>query len=186
MCLCREEYGKTLNSRVFPGLQGGPLVHIIAGKAICFREAMRAEFKEYAQRIIENAKTLAEVLLSGGLNLVSGGTDNHLLLVDVTPLGLGGQLAEETLDRCGITINKNMIPYDERKPLDPSGIRLGTPALTTRGMGPAEMRSIGAWMLDALRAPDDKQTLERIRGEVSTLCKQFPVPAAALDNVSVA
>jgi glycine hydroxymethyltransferase len=182
MCLCREEYGKTLNSRVFPGLQGGPLVHIIAGKAICFREAMRSEFKEYAQRIIENAKTLADVLLSGGLNLVSGGTDNHLLLVDVTPLGLGGQLAEETLDRCGITINKNMIPYDERKPLDPSGIRLGTPALTTRGMGAAEMRSIGTWMLEALRAPDDQKTHNRIRGEVRTLCRQFPVPAAAVDQ----
>jgi glycine hydroxymethyltransferase len=180
MCLCREEFGKTLNSRVFPGLQGGPLMHIIAGKAICFGEAMWPEFKKYARQIIENAKALAEALLAGGLKLVSGGTDNHLLLVDVTPLGLGGQLAEETLDRCGITINKNMIPYDARKPLDPSGIRVGTPALTTRGMGTNEMRTIGKWMLDALRSPDDQKTLDGIRGQVRELCKQYPVPAAAL------
>ncbi|MCI0492968.1 MAG: serine hydroxymethyltransferase, partial [Planctomycetes bacterium] len=140
LCLAKEEYGKTINSRVFPGIQGGPLMHVIAGKAICFGEALRPEFKEYARRIIENAKTLAEVLLAGGLKLVSGGTDNHLLLVDVTPLGIGGKLAETALDRCGITINKNMIPYDERKPVDPSGIRVGTPALTTRGMGADEMR----------------------------------------------
>jgi glycine hydroxymethyltransferase len=180
MCLCKEEHGKTLNTRVFPGLQGGPLMHIIAGKAICFAEAMRPEFKKYAAQIIENAKTLAETLLSGGLGLVSGGTDNHLLLADVTPLGLGGKLAEETLGRCEITINKNMIPYDERKPVDPSGIRIGTPALTTRGMGAAEMRTIGRWMLDALRAPYDQKTHDRIRSEVRALCKQFPVPAAAL------
>ena len=182
MCMCREEYGKTLNSRVFPGLQGGPLMHVIAGKAICFGEAMRPEFKAYAARIIENAKALAEELLSGGLKLVSGGTDNHLLLVDVTPFGLGGKLAEETFDRCGITINKNMIPYDERKPVDPSGIRVGTPALTTRGMGTSEMQSIGRWMLEALRSPNDEKTINRVREEVRTLCKQFPVPAAALTN----
>ena len=155
LCLAKEEYGKTINSRVFPGIQGGPLMHIIAGKAICFGEALRPEFKKYAQQIIDNAKTLAETLLAGGLKLVSGGTDNHLLLVDVTPLGIGGKLAEKALDRCGITINKNMIPYDERKPVDPSGIRIGTPALTTRGMGTDEMRTIGKWMLEALRAPDD-------------------------------
>jgi glycine hydroxymethyltransferase len=180
LCLCREEHGKTLNSRVFPGLQGGPLMHIIAGKAICFGEALRPEFKKYAAKIIENAKTLAESLLAGGMKLVSGGTDNHLLLADVTPFGLGGKLAEETLDRCGITINKNMIPYDDRKPVDPSGIRIGTPALTTRGMGADEMREIGRWMIDALRSPDDAKTLARIRSEVRMLCKQFPVPAAAL------
>jgi glycine hydroxymethyltransferase len=182
LCLAKEEYGKTINSRVFPGIQGGPLMHIIAGKAICFGEAMRPEFKVYAQRIVENAKKLAESLLAGGLKLVSGGTDNHLLLVDVTPLGIGGKLAEETLDRCGITINKNMIPYDERKPVDPSGIRVGTPALTTRGMGTGEMRTIAKWMLDALRAPADRQTLDRIRGEVRALCQQFPVPAAIMSS----
>lgn len=182
LCLAKEEHGKTINSRVFPGIQGGPLMHVVAGKAICFGEALKPEFKEYGRRIIENAKTLAEVLLAGGLKLVSGGTDNHLLLVDVTALGLGGKLAEETLDRCGITVNKNMIPYDQRKPVDPSGIRVGTPALTTRGMGVDEMRKIGAWMLAALKAPNDTKTLERIRGEICELCQRFPVPAAALDD----
>jgi glycine hydroxymethyltransferase len=182
LCLAKEQHGKTINSRVFPGIQGGPLMHIIAGKAICFGEAMRPEFKKYAQQIIDNAKTLAEALLEGGLKLVSGGTDNHLLLVDVTPLGIGGKLAEEALDRCGITINKNMIPYDERKPVDPSGIRIGTPALTTRGMGASEMRTIGAWMIEALRAPSDDAVLTRIRGEIREMCRQFPVPAAALNE----
>lgn len=182
LCLAKEEHGKTINSRVFPGIQGGPLMHVVAGKAICFGEALKPEFKEYGRRIIENAKTLAEILLAGGLKLVSGGTDNHLLLVDVTALGLGGKLAEETLDRCGITVNKNMIPYDQRKPVDPSGIRVGTPALTTRGMGGDEMRKIGAWMLAALKAPNDTKTLERIRGEICELCQRFPVPAAALDD----
>jgi glycine hydroxymethyltransferase len=181
LCLAKEEYGKTINSRVFPGIQGGPLMHIIAGKAICFGEALRPEFKKYARQIIENAKTLADVLLEGGLNLVSGGTDNHLLLVDVTPLGIGGKLAEQALDLCGITVNKNMIPYDERKPVDPSGIRVGTPALTTRGMKADEMRTIGLWMLEALRAPNDATVSARIRAEISELCQQFPVPAAALN-----
>jgi glycine hydroxymethyltransferase len=182
LCLAKEEYGKTINSRVFPGIQGGPLMHIIAGKAICFGEALKPEFKKYGQQIIDNAKALAEVLLTGGLKLVSGGTDNHLLLVDVTPLGIGGKLAEQTLDHCGITVNKNMIPYDERKPVDPSGIRVGTPALTTRGMGTGEMRTIGGWIIEALRAPDNEATLTRIRNEIKQLCKQFPVPAASLDR----
>src|SRR3990172_8267297 len=169
LCLSKEEYGKTINSRVFPGIQGGPLMHIIAGKAICFGEALRPEFKKYARQIIDNAKTLAQTLLGGGLNLMSGGTDNHLLLVDVTPLGIGGKLAETALDRCGITINKNMIPYDERKPVDPSGIRLGTPALTTRGMGSGEMRTVGKWILEALKAPEDAKAHQRIRGQVREL-----------------
>jgi glycine hydroxymethyltransferase len=182
LCLAKEEYGKTINSRVFPGIQGGPLMHVIAGKAICFGEALRPEFKTYAKQVIDNAKALADVLLAGGLKLVSGGTDNHLLLVDVTPLGIGGKLAEQTLDGCGITINKNMIPYDERKPVDPSGIRVGTPALTTRGMKTEQMRTVGAWMLAALRAPDDEATLNRIRSEIKELCQQFPVPAAAFDE----
>jgi glycine hydroxymethyltransferase len=182
LCLAKEEYGKTINSRVFPGIQGGPLMHIIAGKAICFGEALRPEFKTYARQIIDNAKALANVLLAGGLKLVSGGTDNHLLLVDVTPLGIGGKLAEQALDQCGITINKNMIPYDERKPVDPSGIRIGTPALTTRGMGTGEMRTIGGWMLTALRAPDDDEVVKGIRGAVRELCQQFPVPASVASD----
>ncbi len=140
LSMCRAEYAKDLDRNVFPGIQGGPLMHVIAGKAICFGEALQPDFKIYAQRVLDNAKALADALLSGGVRLVSGGTDNHLLLLDVTTLGLGGKQAEEVLGACGITVNKNMIPFDERKPMDPSGIRIGTPALTTRGMGPAEMR----------------------------------------------
>jgi glycine hydroxymethyltransferase len=183
LVLCRGEYAKDLDRSVFPGLQGGPLMHVIAGKAVCFGEALRPEFKAYARAIIANAKALAETLLSGGLKLVSGGTDNHLMLVDVTTQGLGGKLATETLENCGITVNMNMIPFDTRKPMDPSGIRVGTPALTTRGMGVDEMRQIGQWMLSALRATDDTAVQQRIRGEISSLCAQFPVPAAALAGV---
>jgi glycine hydroxymethyltransferase len=155
-------------------------MHVIAGKAVCFGEALKPDFKIYAQRIIDNAKVLAETLAAGGLRLVSGGTDNHLMLVDVTPMGIGGKLAETALDHCAITVNKNMIPFDERKPVDPSGIRLGTPALSSRGMGEDEMRAVGRWILEALRSPDDPEAHDRIRGEVRTLCDQFPVPAAAL------
>jgi glycine hydroxymethyltransferase len=182
LILCKSEYGKDVNRNVFPGTQGGPLMHVVAGKAICFREALSPQFKVYAQAIVDNAKTLAEVLVSGGLRLISGGTDNHLMLVDVTPLNATGKSAETALEHCGITVNMNMIPYDERKPLDPSGIRIGTPALTTRGMGPDEMRRIGGWMLQALRSPDDATLHERIRGEVRELCTHFPVPAAALQS----
>jgi glycine hydroxymethyltransferase len=181
MILCQAEYAKDIDRNVFPGIQGGPLMHVIAGKAICFGEALRPEFKEYAALIIQNAMTLAQTLQQGGLKLVSGGTDNHLLLADVTPLGLTGGQAEKILERCGITVNKNMIPYDQRKPLDPSGIRVGTPALTTRGMGPDEMNLIGNWMLAALRSPGDEALLTSIRQQVRELCQEFPVPAAELD-----
>ncbi|MEM9352519.1 MAG: serine hydroxymethyltransferase [Planctomycetota bacterium] len=181
LCLAKKEYGKTINSRVFPGTQGGPLMHVVAGKAVCFGEALKPAFREYIQQVLDNAKVLAETLASGGLKLVSGGTDNHLMLVDVTPLGLGGKLAETSLDACGITANKNMIPYDERKPMDPSGIRLGTPALTTRGMGPEEMRRVGCWILEALRAPEEESVLARVKGEIREMCEQFPVPASQLD-----
>jgi glycine hydroxymethyltransferase len=183
MVLCKAEYAKDLDRTVFPGLQGGPLMHVIAGKAVCFGEALQPEFKEYGRAIIANAKALADTLLAGGLKLVSGGTDNHLMLVDVTPLGIGGKLATEVLERCSITVNMNMIPFDTRKPMDPSGVRVGTPALTTRGMGVDEMQRIGRWMLDALREPTDTARHERIRGEISTLCTHFPVPAAALAAV---
>ena len=183
MSMCKAEYAKDLDRSVFPGIQGGPLMHVVAGKAICFGEALRPEFKQYGRSIIDNAKALAEGLLAGGVRLVSGGTDNHLLLVDVTTLGLGGKRAEATLGSCGITVNKNMIPFDERKPMDPSGIRVGTPALTTRGMGTAEMRRIAQWMILALRSPDDERLAVRVRGEVSELCQQFPVPAARLAEV---
>jgi len=182
MILCKAEYAKEIDRAVFPGVQGGPLMHVIAGKAVCFGEALTPQFRQYARQIVENAKALAEVLLSGGVKLVSGGTDNHLMLADVTVLGLTGRQAEVALDRCGITVNKNMIPFDERKPLDPSGIRIGTPALTTRGMGCAEMRTIGGWILEVLRSPDDEKLLQRIRSAVSELCCQFPVPGDAWDE----
>jgi glycine hydroxymethyltransferase len=179
LILCRKTYGPEINRSVFPGLQGGPLMHVVAGKAICFREAMSDSFKAYARTIIENAKTLAEVLRAGGLTLISGGTDNHLMLVDVTPLGVTGKVAETALERCGITVNMNMIPFDQRKPLDPSGIRIGTPAVTTRGMGLDEMKRIGRWMLEALRGADDETLHRHIRGQVRDLCDHFPVPTAS-------
>ena len=180
IAMCRAEHAKDLDRSVFPGTQGGPLMHVIAGKAVAFAEALRPDFRAYAQQVIDNARTLAAGLAAGGVKLVSGGTDNHLMLVDVTPLGLGGKLAEEALDRCGITCNKNMIPYDERKPVDPSGIRLGTPALTTRGMGADEMRRVADWILRVLKAPEDEQVITSTRREVAELAEQFPVPAARL------
>jgi glycine hydroxymethyltransferase len=176
LCLCKTEYAKDLDRSVFPGIQGGPLMHVIAGKAVCFGEALRPDFKEYARRIIDNAKALADTLLAGGLKLVSGGTDNHLMLADVTPLGIAGKTAETVLGHCGITVNKNMIPFDQRKPMDPSGIRIGTPALTTRGMNVDEMRRIGGWMLAALKSPEDPPLHGRIRHEVMELCGHFSVP----------
>jgi glycine hydroxymethyltransferase len=176
MILCKEIYAKDIDRSVFPGQQGGPLMHVIAGKAVCFGEALQPAFKQYARQIIDNAQTLAEVLTAGGVKLVSGGTDNHLILADVTVLGLSGGRAETALDRCGITVNKNMLPFDQRKPMDPSGIRIGTPALTTRGMGVGEMKTVGGWILQILKAPDDETLAGRLRGEVRQLCKQFPVP----------
>ncbi len=178
--LCKQEHIKAINSAVFPGLQGGPLMHVIAGKAVCFGEALTDDFRQYGQRIIDNAKALAETLMRDGLRLISGGTDNHLMLVDVTSIGLGGKQAEKTLDACGITVNMNMIPFDTRKPMDPSGIRIGTPALTTRGMGVAEMGQIGRWISQALRHPEDAQQHRAIREDVRQMCQNFPVPAAAL------
>ena len=174
--LCKQAYAKDVDRAVFPGIQGGPLMHVIAGKAACFGEVLTPAFTKYAQQVVENAKTLADVLMTGGAKLVSGGTDNHLILADVTALGTTGRQAEQALDRCGITVNKNMIPFDQRKPMDPSGIRIGTPALTTRGMGSDEMHCIGGWILDVLRSPEDEELTERIRGQVGELCRQFPVP----------
>ena len=181
--MCKSEYAKGIDRSVFPGTQGGPLMHVIAGKAVCFGEALKPEFKTYIQSVIDNAKALADSLSAGGMKLVSGGTENHLVLADVTPLGIGGKIAEATLDKCAITVNKNMIPFDERKPMDPSGIRVGTPALTTRGMGTEEMKKIGDWVTQALKNPDDAGVLQSIRGSVSELCTHFPVPAAALETV---
>ena len=181
IAICRAENAKALDRSVFPGTQGGPLMHSIAGKAVAFAEALRPDFKIYAEKVVDNARALAAALASGGVKLVSGGTDNHLMLVDVTPLGIGGKLAEEVLDRCGITCNKNMIPYDERKPMDPSGIRLGTPALTTRGMGTDEMQRIAQWILRVLKSPADTALVAVTKQDVSDLAEQFPAPAAQLE-----
>ena len=183
IAMCRSADAKMLDRSVFPGQQGGPLMHVIAGKAVAFAEALRPEFRQYAMKVVENAKALAESLASGGVRLVSGGTDNHLMLVDVTPLGIGGKLAEQVLDRCGITCNKNMIPFDERKPMDPSGIRLGTPALTTRGLGTAEMKQVATWILKVLKNPENEQVIATTRHDVAELAEQFPVPAAKLEAV---
>lgn len=175
--LCKKQYLKSINSAVFPGLQGGPLMHVIAGKAVCFGEAMQETFKSYGKAVIDNAKTLAEVLLTEGFRLISGGTDNHLMLVDVTSVGLGGKQAEQVLGNCGITVNMNMIPFDTRKPMDPSGIRIGTPAITTRGMGQDEMKDIGKWIAKALRSPEDHRLHTNLRESIKKLCESFPVPA---------
>jgi glycine hydroxymethyltransferase len=175
--LCRSEWASRIDSAVFPGTQGGPLMHVIAAKAVAFGEALRPAFRDYAAQIIANARTLAEVLRQAGFPLISGGTDTHLLLVDVTVKGLTGKQAEQLLDAAGITVNKNLIPFDTRKPLDPSGIRIGTPALTTRGMKEEEMRRIGTWIDQILSHPGDPLVLERVRGGVRELCEQFPAPA---------
>lgn len=175
--LCKQEWADKINSAVFPGVQGGPLMHVIAAKAVAFGEALRPSFKQYAAQVISNAKALAEELLKLGFAIVSGGTDNHLLLVDVTAKGVTGKQAEHALDAAGITVNKNMIPFDPRKPLDPSGIRIGTPALTTRGMKEEHMRRIANWIAEVLARPDDAAMLDRVRGGVRELCGQFPAPA---------
>ena len=177
--LCRKEFAKGLNRTVFPGMQGGPLVHVIAGKAVCFKEALDPSFKEYAKQIVANAKTLAETLAAGGIRLASGGTDNHLMLADVTAIDLTGKIAETALDQAGITVNMNMIPFDKRRPLDPSGIRIGTAALTTRGMKEDEMKSVGGWILQVLNAVDDLSVIERVRGEIQEFAKHFSVPGIA-------
>ena len=174
--LTREENARGLDRAVFPGMQGGPLCHIVAAKAVCFKEALQPAFRDYARAIIDNAQRLAETLCSGGLVLASGGTDNHLMLADVTTLGLTGKLAEESLDRACITVNKNMIPFDQRKPLDPSGIRIGTAALTTRGMGSDEMQRVGEWILEVLNAADDPEVGDRVRQEIAEFAREFPVP----------
>jgi glycine hydroxymethyltransferase len=177
LVLCKKDWIQKINSSVFPGIQGGPLMHVIAAKAVAFAEALKPEFKGYAAQVIANARALAAELQRHGFRLVSGGTDNHLLLVDVASRGLTGKVAEKALDDAGITVNKNMIPFDTRPPLDPSGVRIGTPALTTRGMREPEMRTIGGWIGEVLAHADDQAVQERVRGQVRELCRQFPAPA---------
>jgi glycine hydroxymethyltransferase len=178
MILCTAEHIKAINSRVFPGGQGGPLMHVIAAKAIALREAQQPAFRDYARRVVANAQVLAETLAERGLRIVSGGTDNHLMLVDVTPKGLDGQQAENALHAVDITCNKNLIPYDPRPPMEASGVRIGSAAVTTRGLGVAEMRRLGAWIADVLDAPGDAAVAQRVRGEVAEVARRFPIYAA--------
>ncbi len=177
LILCKAELAKKVDSAVFPGLQGGPLMHVIAAKAVAFGEALRPEFKAYSQRVVDNAQVLASSLQSEGFRLVSGGTDNHLMLVDLRSFNVSGKEAQEVLDNSGIHTNKNMIPYDPAKPTVTSGIRLGTPAITTRGFGPGEMKQIAAWIGEILRDSQNEGLQERVRGEIKQLCEHFPVPA---------
>jgi glycine hydroxymethyltransferase len=175
LILCRQRYAKDLDRAVFPGVQGGPLMHIIAAKAVCFKEAMDPSFADYQRQIVANAQRLAAVISSHGFRLVSGGTDNHLMLVDVFSKGLTGKVAEAALGMAGITVNKNAIPFDQNPPMVASGIRIGTPAVTTRGMREAEMDQIGELIARVLSAPDDERALGVVKSEVERLCRKFPL-----------
>jgi len=180
MILCRDQYAKVLNSQIFPGIQGGPLMHVIAAKAVAFKEAQAPAFRAYQLQIVSNAKALAESLRRAGLRLCSGGTDNHLMLVDLRRKAITGKAAEEALEKAGITVNKNVIPFDPEKPTITSGIRIGTPAVTTRGMREAEMAEIGRMIGEVLDRPQDEPTLKRTAGKVKELAQQFPLYAARL------
>lgn len=175
MVMCKAQYAQDLDRTVLPGMQGGPLMHVIAAKAVCLKEAAQPGFAAYQQQIVRNAKALAEGLLSRGFRLVSGGTDNHLMLVDLTPKDITGRDAEKALDAVGITVNKNLIPFDTRKPLVTSGIRVGTPAVTTRGMKEPEMAVIARLIDEALKAYGDEAAQAQVRGQVRELCAQFPL-----------
>src|SRR5437016_9414959 len=175
MVLCREQYAKDLDRALFPGVQGGPLMHIIAAKAVCFKEAMESSFADYQRQIVANAVRLANAIGSHGFRLVSGGTDNHLMLVDVFSKGITGKVAEAALGKAGITVNKNAIPFDQNPPMVASGIRVGTPAITTRGMREAEMDQIGDFIARVLAAPDDDRVAGMVKDEVERLCRKFPL-----------
>ncbi len=180
MILCRAQHAQAIDKAVFPGIQGGPLMHCVAAKAVCFKEAGGPQFRAYAAQVVENARALADEMLRRGYHVISGGTDNHLVLVDVRSRSLTGRKAEQLLDRAHIVVNKNMIPFDPEKPMTASGIRIGTPAMTTRGMGAREMRAIGGWIDTVLSAPDDPLVAARVRDEVRALCASFPIyPAPA-------
>jgi glycine hydroxymethyltransferase len=182
MIMCKAPFAQALDAKIFPGMQGGPLMHIIAAKAVAFKEALNGDFKAYQARILSNAKTLAEALLEKGFRLVSGGTDNHLMLVDLTETGITGKEAQEVLDRTGITINKNGIPYDTKGPQVTSGIRIGTPAVTSRGMGEQEMETIAGFISESLRNSGNEKRLAEIREAVRSLCERFPLYAERLRN----
>jgi glycine hydroxymethyltransferase len=177
MILSKQEYAAAIDKVVFPGMQGGPLVHIIAAKAVCFREALQPDFRDYARQIVANAKVLAETLAAEGFRIISGGTDTHLMLVDVFSKGMLGSEAEKALSEAGITVNKNAIPFDTNPPMKPSGIRIGTPALTTRGMKEAEMRQVGQWIAEVLNNHTDPNVLGKVRRQVLQLAEAFPLYA---------
>jgi glycine hydroxymethyltransferase len=187
MILSKTDYAAAIDKVVFPGVQGGPLVHIIAAKAVCFHEAMQPEFVNYARQIVANAKVLAQTLAEAGFRIISGGTDTHLMLVDVFAKGMLGSDAEKALGEAGITVNKNAIPFDTNPPLKPSGIRIGTPAVTTRGMRESEMRQIGRWIATVLDNRTDGNVLSRVRKQVLELCEAFPLYAErrAAESVTV-
>jgi glycine hydroxymethyltransferase len=174
--MCAEKHAKAIDRAVFPGCQGGPHNHTTAAIAVAAKEALAPEFKQYARQTVDNAKTLAEALLVRDFDLVTGGTDNHLILIDFTRRGVTGKVAAKALDRAGLVGNYNTVPFDPRKPFDPSGFRLGTPAVTSRGMGRDEMLKIADWMDRVVRAPDDQAVIDQVAGEVREVCAQFPAP----------
>jgi glycine hydroxymethyltransferase len=175
LVLCREQWAKDLDRAVFPGVQGGPLMHIVAAKAVCFKEAMEPAFYEYQRQTLANAQQLASALSTQGFRLVSGGTDNHLMLVDVFSKGITGKVAEAALGKAGITVNKNAIPFDQNPPMVASGVRIGTPAITTRGMRETEMDQIAELIARVLAAPDDDRAIGIVKTEVERLCRKFPL-----------
>jgi glycine hydroxymethyltransferase len=180
LAMCTAAFARDLDRAVFPGVQGGPLMHVIAAKAVAFQEALRPDFKTYQQRVLKNASVLAKTIADEGFRIVSGGTDNHLLLIDVFSGGLTGKVAEKALERAGITVNKNTIPFDPNPPMTASGVRVGTPALTTRGMGTTEMEEIGRLFGKALKGASSDTTLAEVRRSVETLCARFPLYASLL------
>jgi glycine hydroxymethyltransferase len=185
LALCKIEHADALDKAVFPGTQGGPHLHSIAGKAVAFGEALKPEFRDYARRIVENAAALADALMAGGLRLVSGGTDNHLILIDCNSVNISGLKAQNALQGSGIITNKNTIPYDQRSPTIASGLRIGTPALTSRGMGAEEMRRVAAWMVRVMKDPDGEGVREGVRREVAEFAKAFPVPGITDSQAAV-
>ncbi|AKF07100.1 serine hydroxymethyltransferase [Sandaracinus amylolyticus] len=176
MILCDAKYAKEIDKAVFPGLQGGPHNSGIAALAVAAHEALQPSFETYARNVVTNAKAMAETLMSRGIDLVTGGTDTHLILADLTSKNVAGKPAAIALEKAGIVCNYNSVPFDKRKPFDPSGIRLGTPAVTSRGMGPDEMKRIGGWIADVVEAPTDEKVIARVRGELLAMCQQFPAP----------
>lgn len=185
LIMCKKDFAVSLDNKIFPGMQGGPLMHIIAAKAVAFKEALTDEFKAYQSQIVKNAKALADTLLAEGYRLVSGGTDTHLMLIDLTDKGISGKEAQETLDRAGITANKNRIPFDKKSSQVTSGIRVGTPAVTTRGMKEEEMKTVALLISDVIKHPKDEKRIQAVKGEVKALCDRFPLYYERVNNCSL-